>query len=84
MNEESNPRREAFDKARRLISVERARQLVSWSHWKNGGVLGGNSQPAYPPLNDSEEAVIRELWLTLDGSASWMSALYMLRNDERP
>ena len=35
-------------------------------------------------LGDEEQQAIYRLWMTLDGSSCWMSALYMLRNDERP
>lgn len=75
---------QAFDQARRLIDQNRSREILRWQNWRNGGVLGGAPRPDCPEMSAEEDAVIRQLWLTLDGSSCWMSALYMLVNDERP
>ena len=71
----------AFEAAVKLISRERSKEILAWRNWKNGGVLGGMPSPAYPDMTDDENDAIRQLWMTLDGSACWMWALHMLCND---
>lgn len=75
---------QAFNEARQLIGVPRANEILAWKNWQHGGVLGGAPPPEYSEMTDEENEAIKGLWLTLDGSASWMTALYMLRNDHRP
>ena len=75
---------EAFDAARNIVSIARANEILRWKNWQHGGVLGGAPKPPFPRLTPEENNAIRRLWMTLDGSSCWMSALYMLRNDERP
>ena len=84
MSQQNDDRLRAFDDARELISVPRAKQILRWQNWRHGGVLGGTPPPTCPDINDEEDQAIRKLWLTLDGSSCWMSALYMLYNDRRP
>lgn len=74
----------AFDAARKLISIERANEILRWKNWEHGGVLGGAPKPPFPRITSVEKTAIHDLWMTLDGSSCWMTALYMLRNDERP
>lgn len=76
--------RTAFDAARKIVSIPRANEILRWKNWQHGGVLGGAPKPPFPRLTPEENDVIKQLWLTLDGSSCWMTALYMLRNDERP
>ena len=73
-----------FDDARKLITNSRAKEILRWKNWRHGGVLGGAPKPTCPDITAEEDQAIRRLWLTLDGSSCWMSALYMLNNDERP
>ncbi|MEM7313569.1 MAG: hypothetical protein AAF497_10505 [Planctomycetota bacterium] len=84
MEKSLETRQAAFDAARRVVSKERADEILKWKNWQYLGVLGGAARPAYPPVTDEEYESIKQLWLTLDGSASWMSALNLLRNNERP
>jgi hypothetical protein len=84
MLQQDDTRLRAFNDARKLISVSRAKEILRWKNWRHGGVLGGASQPSCPDITDEEDQVVRRLWMTLDGSRCWMSALYMLYNDERP
>jgi hypothetical protein len=74
----------AFELAHKLITISRAKEILRWKNWRHGGVLGGAPKPSCPDISDVEDQMIRRLWLTLNGSSCWMSALYMLRNDERP
>lgn len=74
----------AFEAAREIISVPRANEILRLKNWEHGGVLGGAPKPAFPQLTSEENNAIRRLWMTLDGSSCWMTALYMLRNDHRP
>ena len=75
---------QAFESARELVSVARAAEILRWKNWRHGGVLGGAPEPTCPDISEAENQVVKRLWLTLDGSSCWMSALYMLCNDERP
>lgn len=84
MSKRNDDRWIAFDDARKLIGIDRANEILRWRNWQHGGVLGGAPEPPYPELTEAENEAIHRLWLTLDGSSCWMSALYMLRNDERP
>ncbi len=77
-------RLQAFDEARKSVSISRAKEILRWKNWRHGGVLGGAPKPNCRDISDDEDQAIRRLWLTLDGSSCWMSALYMLYNDERP
>lgn len=77
-------RQRALAEARQLISVKRANELLRWKNWQHGGVLGGAPQPECPKISDEEQLAVKRLWLTLDGSSCWMSALYLLSNDKRP
>lgn len=84
MSHPDDTRLRAFDEARKLVSVSRAKEILRWKNWRHGGVLGGAPRPTCSDISDEEDQGIRRLWLTLDGSSCWMSALYMLCNDERP
>jgi len=84
MSRQTALQQRAFDDARKLITISRAKEILRWKNWRHGGVLGGAPKPNCPDICDEEDQVIRRLWLTLDGSSCWMSALYMLCNDERP
>jgi len=84
MTQSQAKRIRAFEAAVKLISRERSKEILAWRNWKNGGVLGGAPPPDHPDMTDDENEAIKQLWLTLDGSASWMSALYMLRNARPP
>ena len=84
MTQQNDNRVRAFDDARKLISMSRAAEVLRWKNWRHGGVLGGAPRPTCPDITDEEDQAIRRLWLTLDGSSCWISALYMLYNDERP
>ena len=75
--------RRAFDDARQQIGRSRAKEILRWKNWRHGGVLGGAPKPTCPDITDEEDQAIRRLWMTLDGSSCWMSALYLLYNDER-
>lgn len=78
MSEQHEDRKRAFVAAQSTINPVRAREIKLLCDWKNGGVLGGLPRPSYPSLTLEEDELIRQLWLTLDGSACWMDALYML------
>ena len=84
MSQPDDTRLRAFDEARKLIGVSRAKEILRWKSWRHGGVLGGAPRPTCPDISDEEDQAVRRLWMTLDGSSCWMSALYMLCNDERP
>ena len=84
MQQSLEKRCQAFVAARQHISVPRANEILAWKNWQHGGVLGGSSPPQHTKTTDEEYESIKQLWLTLDGSASWMTALYMLRNDRLP
>lgn len=84
MNKSHEPQIQAFDAAFKLIGLDRAKEILAWRNWKNGGVLGGLPPPTCPDMTEEENEAIKRLWLTLDGSACWMSALHMLRNNQRP
>ena len=87
---QTESRLEAFEAARSIVSLARANEILRWKNWEHGGVLGGAPKPSsrfmrdFPRLSREEHKAIHRLWMTLDGSSCWMSALYMLRNDERP
>lgn len=84
MPDRKSKRLEAFENARELVDVHRAKEILRWKNWQHGGVLGGAPRPECPDISEVEDQVIHQLWLTLDGSSCWMTALYMLSNDERP
>jgi len=84
MSHQHDDQLRAFDDARKLITIPRAKEILRWKNWRHGGVLGGAPKPNCADISVDEDQVIRRLWLTLDGSSCWMSALYMLCNDERP
>jgi len=78
MSGQHEDRKRALSAAQFTISSARAREIKLLCDWKNGGVLGGLPRPSYPSLTPEEDELIRQLWLTLDGSACWMDALSML------
>lgn len=78
MSEQHQDRKRALMAALSTIRPSRAREIKLLCDWKNGGVLGRMPRPSYPSPTPEEDELIRQLWLTLDGSASWMDALYML------
>ena len=84
MTHQHNDQLRAFNGARKLITIPRAKEILCWKNWRHGGVLGGAPKPSCPDITDEEYQAIRKLWLTLDGSSCWMSALYMLYNNEHP
>ena len=45
MSQQNDDRLRAFDDARELISVPRAKQILRWQNWRHGGVLGGAPRP---------------------------------------
>lgn len=69
----------ALARARVVISPERAREILRRKNWEHGmcGCLNA-AKPNVPPLTEEESRTIREVWDTLPGSSSWMSALYLL------
>ena len=84
MSQPDDTRLRAFDEARKLIGVSRAKEILRWKNWRHGGVLGGAPKPTSSDISNEEDQAIRRHSLTLNGSSCWMSALYMLCNDERP
>lgn len=69
----------AIYRARLVISPDRAREILSLKIWEHGmcGCLNA-AKPEVNPLTKEEDRVIRQVWDTLPGSSSWMSALYLL------
>lgn len=57
MPEQKNERLEAFENARKLVNVVRAKEILRWKNWRHGGVLGGHpSQNAqiFPKLKTKQ------------------------------
>ena len=73
---------EAFFVARRAVSRDRAHAICELKHWQHGGCLM-RERPAIPDVSDEENTAIHALWMTLSGSSCWMSAAYILRNNEK-
>ena len=69
MSERKDERLAAFENARKLVDVPRAKEILRWKNWRHGGVLGGAPKPTCPDISDAEDQVIRRLWLTLDSSS---------------
>ena len=72
---------QAFRAACQVIDRQRARDIRRLKHWQHGmcGCLNA-VQPNAPDVTPEEEAAIQALWDTLPGSSCWMTALYMLCN----
>lgn len=72
----------AFAKARAVISVTRAREIMQLKNWEHGmcGCLNA-TKPDVPQLSENEDRLIHELWNTLPGSSCWMSALFLLTRE---
>lgn len=70
----------ALATAQQAISAERAEQILNVKNWEHGGCLSGNPCP-FPRVTAKEHAAIKALWDSIpDGSSSWMTAFYRLRN----
>lgn len=69
--------------ARQVISDKRAREIIQLKNFQHGicGCLNAK-RPEVGPITVKEEEAIKELWMTLDGSSSWMSALFLLASDQ--
>ena len=72
-----------FNEACRLISAERAADLVRLSKWKSGGVLAGQARPLVSGVAPEEGAVIQKFWATLPGSSCWFDAITYLSSKPR-
>jgi hypothetical protein len=72
-----------FDEASRLISAERASDLVRLSKWKSGGVLAGQQRPPVSEVSPEEKAGILKFWNTLPDSSCWFDAITYLSSKPR-
>ncbi len=50
MTQPNDTRLQAFDEARKLISMSRAKEILRWKNWRHGGVLGGSPKPTFPDI----------------------------------
>ena len=75
--------RKALDVAGRLIDRKRARDIRRLKNWQHGmcGCLNA-VEPDVRDVTPEEDAAIKSLWLALPGHTCWMSALYLLCNQE--
>ena len=71
---------EAFQAACKLVSHDRAEELLRLKRWENGGCLSGLLRPEVEPLSEEEKAAFKSLWMTLSPTYPWMEALYLVRN----
>jgi hypothetical protein len=75
----------AFTAARSVINPKRANDIRRLMSWKHGGCLClGAKRPTVPDPSPEEEKLIRSLWDTLSASSCWMTALFMLCNEQQP
>lgn len=72
----------ALAKAQAVVSLARAREIVRLKRWEHGACLCLNAEkPAVTPLTAAENQAIHELWESLPGWTSWMTALSLLAGE---
>jgi len=73
----------AFEASCRVISKERAGELLKLHKWKNGGCFTIRERPEIADVTPEEDAAIKSFWRTLPGWTSWMTSLELIYRDTR-
>ena len=70
---------QAYEAACQVIDQQRACKIRKLKHWQHGMCLCRTAiRPEVPDVNSEENEAIVNLWNTLPGYSSWMTALGML------
>lgn len=71
--------RAAQEAARLVVPPVRAQAIRRLKSWEQGGCLVKDAaRPDVEPVTPEEDQAIRQLWETLPGWTSWMTALNLL------